>query len=113
MPNKGDSWFESSGTLFNRPIARNTDPEPSREAAEFIVESGGVARMRGQLVALVGNNPGKTASELQKLYERQGGNGHLWKRVDGAVGAGLIRRGKVRKCTVTQRMAATLYAVEK
>lgn len=111
MPQKGDSHFQDPGEMFRR-LARTTDPETSREAGDRIVHSDSLARKRGQLVALVGNNPGKTASELQRIYERQGNRGHLWKRVKGCVEVGLIRRGKARECTVTKRMAATLWPVE-
>ena len=112
MKPKGDSHFQDPGEMF-RYLARNTDPEPSHEAAEAIVHSGSLSWMREQLVKMVNEYPGKTASELQEKFEYLGNHGHLWKRVKQCVDAGLIRKGEVRECKVTDHDAATLWPVEK
>ena len=109
MKPKGDSHFQHPGDLFAK-LARNTDPEPSHEAGEAIFESGRMVTLQGDLVRLVRRYRGRTAREIQALYD---GKGDLWKRVDGCVKNGLIYRGDDRRCRITGHLAATLYPVEK
>jgi hypothetical protein len=91
------------------PVARDDDPEPSKEAAREITGSG---KREGQLMgvlALVKRYPLSTTLELAQ----HGYNVHvIGRRLPELVKGGLVNKRKVRKCTIGNRSATTWEAVQ-
>ncbi len=101
------------------PIARNTHPETSHQAAEYMNKSGKRQKQIEECVEYVLFWPRCTSRELEykstwsmhafklrKLTHEQ-----LHKRLPDAVTAGLIKKGPARKCTITGRMACVWLPV--
>lgn len=87
-----------------RLIARATDPETSHQAAAEITDRlDGLRRWAADCVA---RSPGLTRGELARLY--CGGDPHtIARRLTECDRLGTVRRGPVRRCSVTGRRAAT------
>lgn len=89
-----------------RRLARGSDPEESKAAAESVV-----AELRGQrarVVLLVKAHPGSIARELSGLAGDSDPR-TLNRRLGEAEEAGAIRRGDARRCEITGRMCATWW----
>jgi len=104
--------------LFNRfvdplashpdPLARNTDPATSHLAAQEIESEGKLAGLRRRAFELVRNNKGKIARELSEIAGDSDAR-TINRRLGEVEKAGLIYRGKERRCKVTGRMCATWW----
>lgn len=90
------------------PIARDSDPESSHEAAREITQSG--ARMRQLEIVLnaVRERPGCTSLELSTRIRLD--RYAVARRLPELESAGLIRRGEIRLCSVGERKGITWYA---
>lgn len=85
------------------PIARNTDPDTSHEAAAEITASGVRGEQQAQTIAAVRAFPGCT---MQELAEKTGHDRYmLARRISECETAGAVRRGAKRTCEVTGRKA--------
>ena len=89
-----------------RTLARRTDPETSRQAADEI--AGAVAALQWWAVVCVRMSPGKTQRELGAIYCPDDLR-KIGRRLGEAAKKGLLRRGPVRKCSITGRNAETWY----
>lgn len=81
-------------------LAKRTDPITSHLAARAITESGAADGMRRRVVALVAQNPGRTADELADLM----GEPHRFRvarRLSDAKNAGQLKQGDPRDGRVT------------
>lgn len=83
-------------------LARTLHPETSHKAAEEV--AGTLAEKHRATVLRVRAFPGLTASEYDN-----GGARVYGKRLPECAAAGLIKRGEVRACRVTGRMATTWW----
>ena len=100
---------EQQSLLHLPPVARTTDPETSKEAAEVVTTSGQRRSQINAAVRLVRRHPGLTGNELAAygiLTERQ-----LSRRLSDAHDAKLIEPGEARKCSVSGARARTWFPV--
>lgn len=93
------------------------DPDTSRQAAKFVVDSGTVAGQEAIMLRLVKDNPGKTSDELGELAFKQTGNHKhdrfmAARRLAGLKNRGLVRQGDARISNVGGRRGVTWYAIE-
>lgn len=85
------------------PAARRTDPESSHQAAEIHTLSGKRAHQQDQAAAAVRQFPGRTSFELALCTDLD--RYMLARRLPECETAGRVRRGPMRACTVTGRLA--------
>ena len=90
-------------------LARIGHPATSHQAAADIAEH--VGELTAWAAACVADHPGSTANELAKVFS-QDDTRRIGKRLDGAVKAGLLRRGIVRRCRVSGRACTTWWPRE-
>lgn len=92
------------------PIARRTDPESSKAAAEDITESGLRAHQQAEVLRLVRAHPKHTSLELAQhgSLDRYA----IARRLPELERAGLVRRGEIRPCSVGARPALTWEACD-
>jgi len=96
------------------PIARNSDPETSHEAADEYTETGDREKDMRRMQRMVRNNPGLTAAEYSVLLYSFGMDfykaAHLpHKRLADLEVAGLVEKGEPRRCSKTGRRVHTWY----
>src|SRR5690606_15058935 len=89
------------------PVARNTDPESSHEAAEFVTMSGKRAAQQQIAAKVVEQYPGLTSLELAKRVRMD--RYMLARRLPECEAQGTVRRGQIRRCSKSGRLAATWY----
>lgn len=87
--------------------ARNTDPQTSHEAAEFITSSGKRAAQQQLTATAVAQYPGLTSMELAKRCRMD--RYMLARRMSECEEAGQVRRGPARQCAVSRRQATTWF----
>lgn len=94
--------------LFERLPARRRDPESSKRAARELAESGALSSQQAQAIAAVRAWPGRTS---QELAEAAGMDRYMLARrlPECESRAGGVRRGELRKCSVTGRLAMTWW----
>ena len=85
------------------PAARRTDPESSHRAALHITRTGKRGAQQDQAAAAVRHHPSHTSFELALLTDLD--RYMLARRLPECVIAGRVRRGAMRHCTVTGRLA--------
>jgi len=87
-------------------LRRNTDPLPSHLAASAIVPK----LTTHELFARdrVAESPGLTARELDRRF-KPNGDRVIGKRLLGCEKKGWVRRGKIRRCSISGRLSATWY----
>ncbi len=95
-----------SDPLFDR--ARVDDPDTSKQAAAFVTDTGLATAQQAVVWELVRGNNGMTARELATVG-LQLAHEVLHKRLPEVARKGMIRKGRVRKCNVTGRNAATWW----
>lgn len=89
------------------PAARNTDPLSSHIAAEEVTVSGKRAFQQQTTAAAVKRYPGKTSRELSVLLKLD--RHMLGRRLSECEEEGLVRRGAMRKCGVSKKLATTWF----
>jgi hypothetical protein len=91
------------------PLARATDPPTSQLAAEEIVPN--LAALHRWAAECVAQRPGRTQRELGAefcpLDLRK-----IGRRLNELAKAGVLKRGPVRKCSISGRPAETWYPVQ-
>lgn len=92
-----------------RPLARRTDPVTSHEAAREI--AGSVAALETWAAECVASAPGLTQRELGARFCPDDLR-RIGRRLSECARKGLIKRGPVRKCSITGRSAETWWPVE-
>lgn len=90
-------------------LARATDPQTSKDAAEAI--RGELAELHRWTVECVTKSPGLTQAELAEIYCATDPR-RIGRRLSELVKLGLLRVGETRKCTRTGRAAQTWRLVE-
>ncbi len=102
--------FERLDTLMRRhssrvhtPASRRTDPESSHAAALHITRTGKRGAQQDQAAAAVRHYPAHTSFELALLTDLD--RYMLARRLPECETAGRVRRGRMRHCTVTGRLA--------
>ena len=112
--------MKQQGSLFDfpvkptpdKPLARRSDPETSRNAAMRLASSGRLNKQEEKALELVRENPGRTGAELDKISgvsKRQ-----ISKRLAGLAEKNKIRRGdddEVRICSVNKSKCVTWWKV--
>ena len=88
-------------------LARAGDPETSRLAAESVADA--VASVQRWAARCVKKSPGKTSRELAELYCPTDPR-KIGRRLAECEKLGTVVRGKVRKCKVSGKKAATWEA---
>ena len=98
-------------------LARTDHPAESHEAAHDLVESGAHERMMAAALALVEQNPGMTANELDDIFRRTGGCdrtfGRVAKRLSDLKNKGRVYCGPARASAITGKKNATWFAGER
>jgi CRP-like cAMP-binding protein len=89
------------------PIARKSDPDSSRQAAESITASGKRDAQAAGVRALVRSHEGYTSAELADLsgYDRY----MVARRLPELEKLGLVRKGTPRACSTTGKSATTWW----
>ena len=99
------------GPLF-KPLARTSDPQTSKLAADKLVKSGKQARQVDLVADAVARYPGLTYTELANKPGVILNLSQLSKRIPDAARMGLIESKKTRLCSVTGNDAATWRIVK-
>ena len=111
--------LSSRGVSAER-LTRADDPATSREAAERLVDSGAIHGDSADALALVRDNPGRTAYELEAIDKMPSGKGfaihsdrpdRIRKRLSGLEKAGLVRKGQSRQCMERGSNCSTWWPV--
>src|SRR5690348_8790511 len=89
------------------PAARRSDPESSHLAAEEITRSGKRGQQQAQTIAAVRAFPGSTTFELAMRTDID--RYVLARRASECETGGAIRRGEIKRCSVSGRMALTWF----
>jgi hypothetical protein len=89
------------------PIARTTDPDSSRAAAEAITRSGERQRQTSEVLRLVREHPGRTSLELTRFTDLD--RYQVARRLPELEQGLRIRKGEIRACTVGNRPAVTWW----
>ena len=89
------------------PVARRTDPESSHAAAEHHTRSGKRGAQQDQTAEAVRQFPGCTSFELAMRTHLD--RYMLARRASECEAAGRIRRGELRRCSVSGRTALTWW----
>jgi hypothetical protein len=92
------------------PIARNSDPFTSHEAAEVLTMTGVRAAQQRLAALAVKQYPGLTSLELSQRARMD--RYMLARRLPECEEAKEVRRGQVKKCSVSGRSAVTWYPPE-
>lgn len=91
-------------------LARASHPESSHMAAKSILPH--LSSLEDWAAKCVTETPGKTRRELAELHCPDDGN-MIGRRLDGCVKKGRLRRGPLRKCSVSGEVVQTWWPVEK
>lgn len=96
------------------PIVRDRDPISSHVAADYMQRSGKRRTQRMMVLGMIQHLPGSTAGEIAKAYAMDAQHQErlfymIERRVSELVLARAIRRGDVRRCTVRNNPAVTLW----
>jgi DNA-binding MarR family transcriptional regulator len=95
-------------TQLDLPLARAKDPITSHEAADRITTSGRIKTQRAEILRVVREMPGCTASEIARVLYHQ--TNHVsCRRLPELEGKGFVRRGAHRACRITSFNAATWW----
>ena len=94
--------------LFAEPLARNTDPASSKQAAR--AAAGKAATDKGKILVHLFSSPGATASEIAAAIDMD--RHAVNKRTSDLERIGSIRRGEQRRSKVTNRLELTWWPVE-
>ena len=97
-----------TGDLFA--AARKTDPDTSREAAQYVEDSGIASAQRSLCLWQVRHTPGMTSAEIGEATLL--GRYPPARRLPELRRAGLVRNGESRICGVTGRRSITWFPVE-
>ena len=95
--------FAQRSRIVATPAARRRDPVSSHLAAAHITRSGKRGAQQDQAAAAVRAHPGHTSFELALLTSLD--RYLLARRLPECETAGRVKRGLIRHCTVTGRMA--------
>ena len=98
--------FPPPGELSAKKLARRTDPETSKEAAERIKPHLGELHRWAQ--SCVQEAPGLTQRELGAKFCATDPR-RIGRRLNECELLGLVKRGVARKCSISGRMADTWY----
>lgn len=101
--------FRKAGAVSRtKPLARNTDPSTSHEAAAYMKRGKRLPEQRDCVARIVEMHPGHTASELSQFcyLDRY----QIQRRLSELTGS-RVRKGDARRCSMTGRSAVTWYAV--
>ncbi len=99
--------FAQRSRIVATPAARRRDPVSSHLAAAHITRSGKRGAQQDQATAAVRQFPGHTSFELAMLTELD--RYMLARRASECEAAGRIRRGELRRCSVSGRTALTWW----
>lgn len=93
------------------------DPDTSRQAAQFVKDTGTVAGQEAMMLKLVREHPGQTSDELGELaFKLTGNHKHdrfmAARRLAGLKNRGIVRQGESRVSRVGGRRGVTWYAIE-
>lgn len=95
--------------LFNAtPRARNTDPDSSHEAARLLEESGRLGTQMARVFHALRLMPGATSAELahhSTVFDRY----VAARRLSDLEVHGLVRKGNLRRCNASGRLAVTWW----
>ena len=91
-----------------RGLARRSDPETSKLAAEGVVLDGTVQRSKALALNAVRDHPGQTARELAERI----GVRSIHRRLTELDRDGVVSRCESRRCAITGRKAATWRPVD-
>lgn len=92
------------------PAARTSDPRSSHEAADDITMSGQRAFQQKTTANAVRRFPGFTSRELAEKLKLD--RYMLARRLSECEAAGEVRRGQMRRCGVSKKLATTWYPPE-
>ncbi len=101
--------------LYGTGKARTTDPDSSHHAARKMIDSGGLARQAGIVLAAVRRNPRRTSAELADHCELD--RYQIARRLPELEAQGLVEKvhlqGTIlmRHCMATGSLAATWLAI--
>lgn len=95
--------------LYDQPLARAGDPITSHLAAEKIRPH--LAALHEWTVRCVTETPGATQGELGRKYCENDPR-KIGRRLVEVERMGLLRRGDIRKCSISGRPAVTWWPVE-
>lgn len=100
-------FAQSQPVRVETPAARSTDDLSSHLAAEEVTRSGARQRHLEIVAAAVRKHPGMTSAELTVVcgLERH----ETARRLPDAVTAGLVKKGDLRACTRSGRLAVTWW----
>ena len=112
---KKSSYTETESLFRDAPMARATDPETSRIAANEQIVSGRRERHAAIILEWVKRWPGSTAVELvaSAMLDHKGISRHeVSRRLPELESAGLVRRGDSRNCSFSGTKQLTWFPVE-
>lgn len=95
--------------LFDIPLARNTDPITSHDAAEHMRESGKIGEHERIVLELVKMFPDSTSRELAEHTAL--GRHEVARRLPGLRDKGLVTQGEPRKCRLGRGRAVVWMLV--
>ena len=96
-------------TLFEYPASRRTDPLSSYIAEDRVINSGRRGRQALMVYEALRKNDGSTSRELEAAM---GLPEVAHRRLPDLEKAGLIKRGKMRKCRICKQLCLT-WEIEK
>ena len=102
-----DLFAQRPSRSVRTPAARRTDPESSHRAALHITRTGKRGAQQDQAIAAVRQFPGCTSFELAMRTHLD--RYMLARRASECEAAGRIRRGELRRCSVSGRTALTWW----
>ncbi len=98
-----DLFARRPSRAVHTPAARRTDPQSSHAAARHITRTGKRGAQQDQAAAAVRQYPAHTSFELALLTDLD--RYMLARRLPECETGGRVRRGVMRRCTVTGRLA--------
>lgn len=101
--------FAQPQRRIQTPVARHSDPFSSHAAAEHVTRSGKRQAWIERVTALVREHPGMTSMELAHISSLD--RHDVAKRLPDAATAGMVQRGKQRKCSITGNRAMEWWPV--
>jgi DNA-binding MarR family transcriptional regulator len=93
------------------PLARASDPLTSHQAADRVVQSGRIYTQRAEILRVVREAPGSTASEIARALG-QTSNHIASRRLPELEDEGFVRRGEARTCRATSYKAVSWFPVK-
>lgn len=101
--------MEQQALFSTSPIARNTDPISSHLAASEITASGIRGEQHRIVLDAVLQYPGRTSFELSRLCNLD--RYQVARRLPELEDGNLVKKSKMRKCSITTRKAVTWIAI--